>query len=151
MMAEIKREVLREICDGRWENLGRLGTIVPFMPLEAEGRRAVVHRQLLSVGGRLRATRGEAAPSLRISLLLIEHVAAQWDDDIGGRSTRDYIEESVVEALAEALDTEGGADFAPPPEIVLSVEQGQGSGTADRVVARVGGAPEEFVTPQVAS
>lgn len=149
MMAAIKREVLREICDGRWENLGRLGTIVPFMPLGADGRRAVVQRQLGAVGGRLRASLGEAAPSLRIAGSLVEHVASQWDDDIGGRSTRDYIEESVVEALAEALDTVG-ADFAPPPEIVLSLQQGSGA-APDRVVARIGDAPEEFVSPQVAS
>ena len=32
------------------------------------------------------------------------HVASQWDDDLGGRSTRDFIEEVVVAALADALD-----------------------------------------------
>jgi len=149
MMAAIKREVLRDICDGRWENLGRLGTIVPFMPLEGEGRRAVVQRQLSAVRGRLRSTRGEGAPTLRISEQLVSHVATQWDDDTGGRSTRDYIEESVVEALAEALDAEGAAS-APPPEITLHVEPAAG-GAAERVVASVGEPAEEFGSPQVAS
>jgi hypothetical protein len=37
-------------------------------------------------------------------------VLAAWDDDLGGRSTRDYVDEAVVEALAEALD---GAEPAP--------------------------------------
>ena len=38
-------------------------------------------------------------------MALEAHIAEQWDDDLGGRSTRDYIEERVVEALAEALDS----------------------------------------------
>eukprot|EP00965_Chrysotila_dentata_P000201 6259-Pleurochrysis_carterae.AAC.3 len=46
LVARIRQEVLRDICDGRWENLGRLGTIVPFTPLSDEGRKMVVERQL---------------------------------------------------------------------------------------------------------
>jgi len=149
MMAAIKREVLRDICDGRWENLGRLGTIVPFMPLEGAGRRAVVQRQLSAVGERLRATRGDAAPTLRITPQLIDYVSGHWDDDLGGRSTRDFIEETVVEALAEALDTKTAA-CAPPPDILLCVETDPGS-TLEHVVARLADTPEEFVAPQVAS
>jgi len=45
----IKQEVLRDICDSRYENLGRLGTIVPFTPLSHAGRRKVVERQLRQV------------------------------------------------------------------------------------------------------
>ena len=35
---------------------------------------------------------------------LMAHTITHWDDDTGGRSTRDYIEENVVEAIADALD-----------------------------------------------
>ena len=33
LVEQIRAEVLREVCDGRWENLGRLGFVVPFLPL----------------------------------------------------------------------------------------------------------------------
>ena len=49
LVEQIRAEVLREVCDGRWENLGRLGFVVPFLPLEAHGRAAVVRRQLEQV------------------------------------------------------------------------------------------------------
>ena len=49
-------------------------------------------------------------------------MAGHWDGKLGGRSTRDYIEEHVVEAVAEALD---GApkvlDGATPIEAELDV------------------------------
>ena len=34
IVGRIREDVLRDICDGRWENLGRLGVIVPFLPLD---------------------------------------------------------------------------------------------------------------------
>ena len=37
----------------RYENLGRLSTIVPFVPLQTTGRRAVVERQLEHVAKRV--------------------------------------------------------------------------------------------------
>jgi len=103
LLQRIRLEVLRDICDGRWENLGRLGTIVPFGSLSAEGRLGIVRRQLKQVNERLHASYGKAA-ELRWSEELEELVAARWDDDIGGRSTRDFIEEAVVEAVADVLD-----------------------------------------------
>jgi len=110
LVEQIRAEVLREVCDGRWENLGRLGFIVPFLPLEANGKAAVVRRQMELVARRAAA----ATPPVKVgcSVALEAHVAEQWDDDLGGRSTRDYIEERVVEALAEALDAAGEAKDA---------------------------------------
>ena len=109
LVEQIRMEVLKDVCDGRWENLGRLGFMVPFLPLEAHGKAAVVRRQMEQVKRRA----AEATPPVRVgcSVALEAHVAEQWDDDLGGRSTRDYIEERVVEALAEALDAaEANAD-----------------------------------------
>ena len=113
--------MLRDICDGRYENLGRLGTIVPFLPLQSRGRRAVVERQLEHVALRVREA-GSRASLESWSDALMDETIAHWDDDTGGRSTRDYIEEHVVEAVAEALD---GApkvlDGATPIEAELDV------------------------------
>jgi ATP-dependent Clp protease ATP-binding subunit ClpC len=53
IVARVRDDVLRDICDGRYENLGRLGTIVPFLPLRGAGRRAVATRQLDEVAARL--------------------------------------------------------------------------------------------------
>ena len=150
MMRGIRREVLREICDGRWENLGRLGSVVPFTPLRGEGRRSVVTRQLDAVSVRLRASWGGAAPSLRLSPRLVDFVCERWEDDLGGRSTRDFIEETVVEALAEALDGERGA-LTAQHQLLLDVAPGERAGGGERVAARVCAAPEELSEPQVAS
>ncbi len=46
---------MRSIADGRYETLGRLGAIVPFVPLQSSGRRAVVERQLEHVATRVAA------------------------------------------------------------------------------------------------
>ena len=108
IVERVRADVLQHICDGRYENLGRLGTIVPFVPLHADGRRAVVQRQLEQVAERLRAA-GAPAVLAGWSDEMMELVISHWDDDLGGRSTRDFIEENVVEAIAEALD---GADPA---------------------------------------
>ena len=62
LVEQIRAEVLREVCDGRWENLGRLGFVVPFLPLEAHGRAAVVRRQLEQVTRRAAA----ATPPVRV-------------------------------------------------------------------------------------
>lgn len=45
IVSKIRTEVLKDICDGRWENLGRLGAIVPFVPLDVLGRAEVITRQ----------------------------------------------------------------------------------------------------------
>ena len=51
----------------------------------------MVRRQLEQVTRRAAA----ATPPVRVgcSVALEAHIAEQWDDDLGGRSTRDYIEE----------------------------------------------------------
>jgi ATP-dependent Clp protease ATP-binding subunit ClpA len=103
IVESVRADVLEHICDGRYENLGRLGTIVPFLPLRTEGQQRVVERQLRAVARRLEEAKAPAV--LRgWSGALIEHALTHWDDDLGGRSTRDWIDENVVEALAEALD-----------------------------------------------
>ena len=132
------------MCDGRWENLGRLGFVVPFLPLEAHGKAAVVRRQLEQVTRRAAA----ATPPVRVgcSVALEAHIAEQWDDDLGGRSTRDYIEERVVEALAEALDSaeaseevdQAGKASTLNPQAVRSVRAASSAGGAGG--ARGGGA-----------
>jgi len=66
------------------------------------------------------------------------HIAEQWDDDLGGRSTRDYIEERVVEALAEALDSaeaseevdQAGKASTLNPQAVRSVRAASSAGGA---------------------
>jgi len=132
LVARIRQEVLRDICDGRWENLGRLGTIVPFTPLSDEGRKMVVERQLAQVAERLESSQ-RGAIGLEWSDALVEYVLSHWDADIGGRSTRDFTEESVVEAIADVLDADvitaavsaatdsagAGAESASPRKIVL--------------------------------
>ena len=138
--------MLREVCDGRWENLGRLGFVVPFLPLEAHGKAAVVRRQLEQVTRRAAA----ATPPVRVgcSVALEAHIAEQWDDDLGGRSTRDYIEERVVEALAEALDSaeaseevdQAGKASTLNPQAVRSVRAASSAGGAGG--ARGGGGGE---------
>lgn len=115
----VKADVLRDICDGRYENLGRLGTIVPFLPLQSTGRRNVVERQLRGVSRRL----VDAESPARLdgwSESLLSHTIAHWDDDLGGRSTRDFIEENVVEAIAEALD--GVEEEAAPGSVPLCLD-----------------------------
>jgi len=77
-------------------------------------------------------------------------VCERWEDDLGGRSTRDFIEETVVEALAEALDGEGGA-LTAQHQLLLDVAPGERAGGGERVAARVCAAPEELSEPQVAS
>ena len=107
-------DVLEHVCDGRWENLGRLGNIVPFLPLDGAGRRSVIDRQLTALADR--AAKADPPLALRgYSTALLDHVAAHWDAKLGGRSTRDYIEEHVVEAVAEALDGEPKADDGAEP------------------------------------
>ena len=103
IVSDIRTDVLRDICDGRWENLGRLGAIVPFMPLDGSGREDIVRRQLANVAQRLQDA-GSPAALERWSDAVVPALIAQWDHDLGGRSTRDFIEENVVEAIAEALD-----------------------------------------------
>ena len=78
---------------------------MPFTPLCSAGRRGVVERQLRAVGDRLRKAHGM---SLSWETSLVGHLLSLWDSDLGGRSTRDAIEEGVVEALAEALDSRVG-------------------------------------------
>ena len=103
VVERIRGDVLEHVCDGRWENLGRLGNIVPFLPLDGAGRRSVIDRQLTALADR--AAKADPPLALRgYSTALLDHVAAHWDAKLGGRSTRDYIEEHVVEAVAEALD-----------------------------------------------
>ena len=110
IVESVRADVLEHICDGRYENLGRLGTVVPFLPLRTEGQQRVVERQLRAVARRLEEAKAPAV--LRgWSDALIEHALTHWDDDLGGRSTRDWIDENVVEALAEALD-------AAPPNVL---------------------------------
>merc|ERR1719487_1238644 len=121
VVERIRGDVLEHVCDGRWENLGRLGNIVPFLPLDGAGRRSVIDRQLTALAER--AAKADPPLALRgYSTALLDHVAAHWDAKLGGRSTRDYIEEHVVEAVAEALD---GApkvlDGATPIEAELDV------------------------------
>ena len=121
VVERIRGDVLEHVCDGRWENLGRLGNIVPFLPLDGAGRRSVIDRQLTALADR--AAKADPPLALRgYSTALLDHVAAHWDAKLGGRSTRDYIEEHVVEAVAEALD---GApkvlDGATPIEAELDV------------------------------
>ena len=131
----VKADVLRDICDGRYENLGRLGTIVPFLPLQSTGRRNVIERQLEGVRARLVAA--ESPASLEAwSDPMVRHLMEEWDDDLGGRSTRDFIEENVVEAIADALD--GVADDANAGSVRLSLdmEAGQGASGRDRIVCR---------------
>lgn len=130
----IRNDVLREICDGRYENLGRLGTIVPFLPLSDRGRRGVVTRQFQHVAQRMAAA-GARAELCGWSDAVMEHALAHWDDDIGGRSTRDFIEENVVEAIAEALDgtdaaeaflsTERDRQRSPPRQLRLDAVEGR--------------------------
>jgi ATP-dependent Clp protease ATP-binding subunit ClpA len=114
----------------RYENLGRLGTIVPFLPLQSIGRRRVVERQLRNVGERLRVAKA-AASLAGWSDGLLAHTLSQWDDDLGGRSTRDFIEETVVEAIAEALDGaegEQGELEGEPLPLRLDVQPDDGHG-----------------------
>ena len=71
---------------------------------------------------------------------LLPHIVRHWDNDLGGRSTRDYIEETVVEAIAEALD--GLPADMSAAAFDLDVEPGapRGGGGAPstaRVVCRV--------------
>ena len=122
----VRSDVLAHICDGRYENLGRLGTIVPFMPLDNVGRTRVIERQLQQVGHRLRNAKAPAE-LLGWSPALMEQVLANWDDDVGGRSTRDFIEENVVESIAEALDIAPAEvlDGAAPP-IGLHLDESEG-------------------------
>ena len=129
----VKADVLRDICDGRYENLGRLGTIVPFMPLQAGGRRNVVERQLEHVAKRL-SSAGTAARLDGWTEPLMDHVLRHWDDDTGGRSTRDFIEENVVEAIADALDTAAAGAGSEPLPLVLDVDA---DGLGGRVVCRL--------------
>ena len=112
----VKADVLRDICDGRYENLGRLGTIVPFTPLQQGGKQAVVERQLEAVAERV-ASAGTTGVTLDgWTPPLLEHTIKQWDDDLGGRSTRDFIEENVVEAIADALDRAASDGLLPSEE-----------------------------------
>lgn len=136
IVESVKADVLENICDGRYENLGRLGTIVPFMPLQSTGRRHVIQRQLEHVSRRVRNS-GTRATLEGWSEPLIEHLYAHWDDDTGGRSTRDFIEENVVEAIANALDEAActGPDAEEPLPLMLDVEVDAVSGH-DRVVCR---------------
>jgi len=147
LVEQIRGEVLRDVCDGRWENLGRLGFVVPFLSLTGKGRAAVVSRQIEEVTRRA----AEAEPAARVgcSAALAAHIERQWDDDLGGRSTRDFIEESVVEAIAEALDAQpapaeaaarpgaaaAAAAAAEPVALHLDVDGSDGSHHA-RIVAR---------------
>ena len=69
-------------------------------------------------------------------------ILQHWDDDLGGRSTRDFIEESVVEAIAEAIDSMGGAPITGTAELDLDVAPafppaGGGEAGDVRVVCRV--------------
>jgi ATP-dependent Clp protease ATP-binding subunit ClpA len=153
--ARIRTEVLADICGGRFENLGRLGAVVPFMPLDESGtprdanrrtpppmpppparsprrrapragRRAVVRRQLRDVDRRLQPL---GATLRGCSEALVGHVAAQWDDDLGGRSTRDFVETDVVEAIAEVFETRvrGATSGEPPPPLALELDVGDAS------------------------
>merc|ERR1711871_1462446 len=78
----VRSDVLALICDGRYENLGRLGTIVPFMPLDNVGRIQVIERQLQQVCQRLRNAEAPAE-LLGWSPAVVEQVLAYWDDDVG--------------------------------------------------------------------
>ena len=71
----------------------------------------VVARQLHTIARRLEAADSPACLAGWTDRLLT-HTMAHWDDDLGGRSTRDFIEENVVEAIAEALD---GLDASAAP------------------------------------
>ena len=138
---KVKADVLRDICDGRYENLGRLDTIVPFLPLESGGRRKVIERQLEHVAQRLKDAGGVATLD-GWSDQVMAHTLEHWDDDTGGRSTRDFIEENVVEAIAEALDeqelgtaADGTGETPSPTSLLLDVESDAASGH-ERVVCR---------------
>jgi ATP-dependent Clp protease ATP-binding subunit ClpA len=142
----VKVDVLQKICDGRYENLGRLGTIVPFVPLHEAGRRSIVERQLDDISGRLRET-GALAALDGWSDALVDHALTHWDDDVGGRSTRDFIEENVVEAIAETLDDLMSLDptltssstrkaGSPPLRLTLDVEATGDDMALARVVCR---------------
>ena len=126
IVESVRQDVLAHVCEGRYENLGRLGTIVPFLPLNAQGRRGIISRQLQDVDRRLRE--GQAPASLSgWSESCVEMIASQWDEDLGGRSTRDYIEEHVVELMADALDSAPPdvlAGLAPPLQLWLDVTAG---------------------------
>ena len=146
IVEKVKADVLRDICDGRYENLGRLGTIVPFLPLQSSGRRKVVERQLEHVAQRLRDAGAGVATLDGWSDHVVAHTLDHWDDDTGGRSTRDFIEENVVEAIADALDeqelgtaaADGAGEHAQaeppgPTSLLLDVESDAASGH-ERVV-----------------
>ena len=107
--AAISAELLEHVCDGRHENLGRLGAVIPFLPLDAGGRAAVVRRQIEGVSARLARSHAELAP---LTDALTRHVADRWDDDLGGRSTRDFIENHVVEAIADEFERSGRFEAA---------------------------------------
>ena len=68
-METVKADVLRDICDGRYENLGRLGTIVPFTPLQQGGKQAVVARQLEAVAERVATFQSKIVEVLVANLL----------------------------------------------------------------------------------
>ncbi|KAL1522239.1 hypothetical protein AB1Y20_021875 [Prymnesium parvum] len=135
IVSMIRGEVLKDICDGRWENLGRLGAIVPFLPLDAEGRADIVTRQLRGIATRLSRAKSPAVLS-RWTDGVVAALAAQWDEDLGGRSTRDAIESNVVEAIAEALDGLSSTGSAPV-ELELDVEEGSSAEDLCKFVCRV--------------
>ena len=55
---------------------------------------------------------------------------------MGGRSTRDFVEENVVEAIAESLD--GVMDDAPAGSVrlQLDVEAGNGPCVRDHIICK---------------
>ena len=68
---------------------------------------------------------------------LVHHLMEKWDDDLGGRSTRDFIEENVVEAIADALD--GVMDDANAGSVHLSLDVDAGAGVTgqDSIICRI--------------
>ena len=99
VVERIRGDVLEHVCDA-WENLGRLGNIVPFLPLDGAGCRSVIDRQLTALADRA------AAADLRSRCAATRRRCRPRRCPLGRqarrRSTRDYIEEHVVEAVADA-------------------------------------------------
>ena len=82
IVGQIRREGLRDICDGRWENLGRLGAVVPFLPLDGPGRADIIRRQLANIAQRLTDADSPAVLE-QWSDAVVPALAAHWDDDLG--------------------------------------------------------------------
>ena len=98
------------------------------------GRADIVRRQLDTISKRLRDAKSPAVLE-QWSEAVIPALCEQWDDDLGGRSTRDFIEENVVEAIAEALDG-FAADDGPEAALELDVEQAPHDPAVPKFVCR---------------